>query len=149
MIEEHVLQEPEWIKQTLDVIVDSMLPLGFIGPLGYRWWEPGNLNNSAQGWQLAVYPTANRVLGGGPHDGQTFVSGFKLNVSKILAVFDKISVVEWAMPTRYNGDLDGPEFNVRGVIDDEHVWLRIFSLPPLDESASYLVNYATGEAQPI
>lgn len=147
MIEEHVIHEPPWIRALVeDVLVDSVQPLGFIGPLGYRYWEPGNQQNFFPGWQLAVYPTPNEVQGAVVHDGAKYVSGFRLNVGRILAAMSHVEMVAWNAPVEYTGDLDGPELSVQGQFAGKHVWLRVFNLPPSDEPASYYVNPATGEA---
>ena len=85
-IEEHVIDKPSWIDALVEVVLESMIPLGFIGPLGYRWWEPENPNNGYEGWQIIVFPTPNEAVGG-KHDGFKYVSGFQLNMGKILSGF--------------------------------------------------------------
>ena len=80
---------------------------------------------------------------------ELITSADKLDVLKITAFFEAISAVEWATPVRYNGDLDGPALSVHGRIEDVNVWLRVFSLPPSNEAASFLVNPQTGEAHSI
>jgi hypothetical protein len=145
--EVHTIEEPQWLRALVqDVLVDAVQPLGFIGPLGYRWWEPNNTENNFDGWQVAVYPTPNEVIGPTAFDGCKYVSGFRLNVWHILNCLTAVEGVAWHAPVQYNGYLDGPEISVRGMFAGKHVWIRFFQLPPPDEPASFLVNPATGQA---
>lgn len=146
MFEEHTIQEPLWLRSLIeDVVIGAVTPLGFIGPLGYRWWEPGNRDNTFDGWQIVVFPTPNEVRGPVPHDGCKYVSGFRLDVGQVIGVMTAVESVAWNSPTSYNGDLDGPELSVRGTFAGKHVWLRFFHLPPPDEPCSFYVNPATGQ----
>jgi hypothetical protein len=146
-IEEHVIQEPAWIKALVeDVLLPSMHPYGFIGPLGYRWWEPENPGNSFDGWQIAVFPTPNELRGPHPDDGCLYVNGFRLDVGKILSVLSEVQQVAWNSPTAYQGDLDGPELSLQGSFAGKVIWLRFFQIPPPDERPAYYVNPVTGEA---
>lgn len=145
-IEEHISEKPSWIDALVENVLDAMFPLGFIGPLGYRWWEPENPNNGFDGWQIVVFPTPNEAAGG-KHDGCKYVSGFHLNISQILASFNVVKAVVWNSPAQYNGDLDGPEFYIQGQFAGKDVWLRVFNLPPPDEPCSYVVNLETGAAR--
>lgn len=144
-IEEHVINSPEWIDTLVNKVLDAMTPLGFIGPLGYRWWEPDNLNNGYDGWQIVTFPTPNEAIGG-KHDGCKYVSGFYLDIRQVLDVFTSVKAVAWSNPTQYNGDLDGPEFYIQGQYEGKDVWLRVFNVPPQDEPCSYAVNLETGDA---
>jgi hypothetical protein len=141
--------EPDWIRALVnDVLVDAFQPLGFIGPLGYRVWHPGHLDNIFDGWQIAVYPVPNEVRGSHPHDGERFVNGFCLDVGQILRVITDLKSVAWNMPTSYNGELDGPELSLQGKFAGKQVWLRIFQMPPSDEPALYYIDPMTGKVQP-
>jgi hypothetical protein len=147
-LEEHTIREPSWIKALVyDVIVDAVQPLGFIGPLGYYWWQPGNDHNVFDGWQVVVFPAPYEIRGTSPHDGNKSVSGFRLNFSSILEVLSSVESVVWHSPVRYNGDLDGPELSVQGQFAGKRVWLRFFNLPPPDEPCSHYVDPTTGEAR--
>lgn len=147
-LEEHTIQEPYWIKALVDdVVIEAMQPHGFIGPLGYRWWEPDSPNNSFAGWQIVVFPTPNEVKGATAHDGSRYVSGFRLDVGRIIqAMGGTVESVVWNAPMQYNGDLDGPELSVQGQFAGRHIWLRFFHIPPPDEPPSFYVNPDSGEA---
>src|ERR1051326_9637118 len=82
-IEEHAVAQPPWIESLVALVMEAMTPLGFIGPLGYSWWEPGNPDSLFDGWTLVVYPTPNEAIGG-EHDGALFVNGFRLDIAGIL-----------------------------------------------------------------
>src|SRR4051794_2137678 len=115
MLEEHRIREPSWIKALVeDVLLDSFEPLGFIGPLGYRWWEPGSPDNTFDGWQIAVFPTPNEVRGPVAEDGCKHVAGFQLDVGRIVGVMAGVDHLVWNAPAQYNGDLDGPELGIKG-----------------------------------
>lgn len=146
-VEEHTVQEPAWVKALVEgVLLEAFQPLGFIGPLGYRWWEPGSPSNAFEGWQIAVFPTPNEVKGPVAQDGCRYVSGFRLDVGRIIGVMTSVDMLVWAAPAQYNGDLDGPEVSLRGMFVGKRVWLRVFHLPPPDEPTSFYVNPQTGEA---
>lgn len=146
MLEEHTVREPTWIRTLVDdVVMEAITPLGTIGPLGFRYWPPGQEDNTFDGWQVVIYPTPNEVRGPVPGDGCKTVSGFKLDVARIIGVMNHVDSVVWMSPVRYNGDLDGPEVSLRGTFIGKRVWLRFFHLPPADEPCTTAVNPATGQ----
>jgi hypothetical protein len=146
MVSEHAVIVPPWIAALVDVVVSAMTPLGFIGRLGYRWWEPENENNDRDCWQVYVFPTT-AVCKGGPNDGLEFTSGFTLDVSKLTDAVNHISEMAWHAPCQYTNDLDGPEFRIQGQFAGKEVRLRVFTLPPGDEPVSCSVDYSTGEVE--
>ena len=144
--EVHTIQEPAWLKALVeDVVVDAVVPLGFIGPLGYRYFEPQNPENSFDGWQVVIYPTPNEVRGPVANDGCKYVSGFCLDVGRIIEAMSQVDSVAWNAPVQYNGYLDGPEISVQGQFAGKHIWLRFFQLPPPDEPCFFYINPQTGE----
>ena len=136
---------PAWVDALVEVVRAAMEPLGFIGHLGYRLWEPCSPHNSFSGWMLAVFPTPNEWHGG-QHDGAVAVSGFKLDLKAVLGAFQSLDAVAWNNPVQYNGNLDGPELVVQGNVLGKRVLLRVYSLPPPDEPVSYVVDPSRGEA---
>lgn len=146
MIAEHTVETPCWIKALVEDLTDCVTPLGFIGPLGYRYWEPDDPANPADAWQLVVYPTPNEVRGPDANDGAMFVSGFRLDVGRIIGTFCEISEVVWSSPAKHGNNLDGPEISLKGRYTTKTVWLRFFSLPPPDEPPAYAVDPAAGTA---
>lgn len=144
---EHTVATPQWLVTFMDaVVIDCVSPMGFMGQLGYRYWPPDDANNPSSAWLVAVYPTPNEVRGQNRMDGAVFVSGFSLDVGKLIAAMGNVSDVVWNMPAKYNNDLDGPEISVRGTFAGKHVWLRFFHLPPPDEPPAFAVNPLTSEA---
>ena len=75
MIETHEVKKPAWIEALVEALVGSIDPHGFVGPIGYRYWEPGNPHAPGQAWQVAAYPTPNEAVSG-PLDGCKYVNGF-------------------------------------------------------------------------
>ena len=142
---EHPIRTPEWIKALVEnVLVDCVTPLGFMGPLGYRYWEPAAVDNQASCWQVAVYPTPNEVRGQDKLDGACYVTGFRFDVAKLIRGFSDVDELVWHSPAKYAGNLDGPELSVQGVFLGKRVWVRFFHLPPPDELPSYAVDPRTG-----
>ncbi len=140
----HVTEETPWVGAMLDVIVSALSPHDFFGPLSYRLWEPDPRTDGAEPhWVLAVFPTPFEHRGGA-EDGCRAVSGFTLDQKLLQGAFSSVNALAWHMPTRYNGDLDGPELRIRGVFCGRDVWLRIFHMPPPDEAASHVYEPATG-----
>jgi hypothetical protein len=146
-IEVHTLEQPAWIKALVDdVVLECIRPDGFMGPLAFAWWEPGNPDNTFSGWQIMVYPTPNELRGAHAEDGCRFVNGFRLDVGRIMQAMGPIEDVVWNTPTRYTGFLDGPELSVQGAFAGRHVLLRVFNLPPPGTRATYYVNPRDGSA---
>jgi len=146
-VSEHTVQTPDWIKALVEnVLIECVTPLGFMGPLGYRYWEPDNNDNAAKCWQVVVFPTPNEVRGQDKLDGAVFVSGFRFDVLRLMGAFSDVEDVVWCSPAKYNGTLDGPELSVRGLFLGKHVWVRFFHLPPPDESPAYAVDPRTNVA---
>ena len=144
---EHVVVTPTWIKVLVDdVLLDAVAPYGFIGPLGYRYTGPGESGNSFDGWTLFVYPVPSEIRGADQLDGAQFVSGFELDISRIIRNMAAIEEVVWRAPAKYNRELDGPEISVRGRFAEKRVWIRFFNLPPSDEPPAFAVDPATGVA---
>lgn len=144
-IDEHAIRKPEWLERLVELVLDCVTPFGFIGPIGYRWWDPGQFGNPYDAHQVAAFPTAY-VVDGGREDGERRVSGFDLDLSKLLSGFDEISSVAWHTPASYNGDLDGPEVRVQGRFAGTDACLRLFHVPPPDEPAYFAVT-PTGDAK--
>lgn len=146
MIVEHTVETPAWIKALVEDLAACVMPLGFIGPLGYRYWEPDDPQNQSEAWQLVVYPTPNEIRGSDRNDGAVFVSGFRLDVGRIVGMFCNVDEIVWATPARFSGNLDGPEISLKGRYTTKQIWLRFFHLPPPDESPAFAVNPQTGTA---
>ena len=139
MFDEYVVERPAWVEALVEVVREAVQPLGFIGHLGYRLWEPGSVYNIFDGWMLAVFPTANE-FSGGPDDGAHVVSGFRLDISHLTEVFSEVENLSWSAPAQYNEYLDGPEIVVQGTVLGKHVLLRVYSLPPPDEPVTYVID---------
>jgi len=139
----HDVARPHWLDALADAVIDLMTPLGVIGPLGFCWWEP---QGTATEWVVAVYPTPNE-LRGGQHDGCLTVSGFQLDVLKLISFFSSVAEVAWRSPVRCGEDFDGPELFVRGLFLGKTIRLRVFLFPPHDEPAGCIIDAATGQAR--
>jgi len=143
-VEVATVEHPQWMKALMEVVIECMEPLNIMGPLGYRFLEPEHPENEFEGWQIAVYPTANEVVGG-EQDGSFLFPGFALDIDTMLATFSSVEGVVWNNPVHYTGDLDGPNLSIQGTFTGVPLWLRIFHWPPGDEEASLLVDPASGE----
>lgn len=140
---EHTVITPAWITTLVnDLLVDAFVPLGFIGPLGFRYWAP----QEGGAWEVAVYPLPSEIRGSDKNDGNLFVSGFRLDLMKVLKALTDVEEVAWHSPARYNNDLDGPEISVRARFVGKPVNLRIFHMPPPDEPPAFAYNPQTREA---
>ena len=146
MIAEHTVETPSWLKALVDDLTECVVPLGFLGQLGYRYWEPDDPANAADAWQVVVYPTPNEVRGSDANDGAVFVSGFRLDVGRIIAMFNATEELVWASPANFSRNLDGPEISLKGRYTTKKVWLRFFSLPPQDEPPAFAVDPVAGVA---
>lgn len=144
-IAEHAVNHPAWVADLVDgVMVEAVTPLAFIGALGYQYWPPGTPGGRADAWVVVVYPSPNEVRGQDANDGALSVSGFKLDVWKVVRAFAEVEAVTWHAPTNYTGNLDGPELAVLGTYAGHRAEVRFFHLPPKNEPAAYAVDPRTG-----
>lgn len=127
----------------MDLLVESVQPLNLMGQMGYRYLEPGTIQNPTDYWVLAVYPIPNEAFGG-CHDGGLVYPGFSLDLGHFLEGFQGVEVLAWHAPSVYNGELDGPEVSVKGSFTGKRVWVRVFAHPPSDVSPSLVVDLANG-----
>lgn len=136
---------PVWLENLFQGVGNLVIPLGFIGELGFRYLEPDNPANTTQRWLLAVYLIPHE-LAGGKHDGSSVVAGFSLSITEVSKLFNVSSVV-WNVPRAYTDGLAGPEVWLEGVYDSGHgcfpVQLHIYSDPPKDEKPSVVLNTHT------
>lgn len=136
---------PAWVDALVEVVRGAMTPLGFIGYLGYRVWEPdARYNQNPDGWTVVVFPTPYE-WSGGAGDGGRGVSGFRLDVVPLLDAFTEVRQMAWSSPAQYNGDMDGPELTLTGTFLGKHVLLRVFNLPPPDEPTAFVYDPHKGE----
>lgn len=143
----HVIEHPAWIKILVeDVLMPTLTPLAFLGPLGFRYWRPDDPLNVGEHWTVAVYPTPTEVRGQHAADGAVFVAGFRLDIGKIVANMNAVDEVIWNSPQKYTGNLDGPEVSIRGRFAGHLVQIRFFHVPPPDELPAFAINPTTGEA---
>lgn len=144
-LEAHVVTPPAWMVALVDqVVLPAVVPYGPMGCLGYRWWHPGAADNAFDGWQVAVYPLAAEVKSE-RYDGGLLISGFNLEIQRILAAFAAVESVVWRAAARYNEPLEGPSIDVQGTFLGERLVLRVFPLPPPDEPPSHYLDPKTGD----
>ncbi len=127
----------------MDLLVASVQPLNLMGQMGYRYLEPGTLQNPTDYWVFAVYPTPNEAFGG-YHDGGLVYPGFSLDLGHFLEGFGATEDLVWHAPAVYNGELDGPEVSLKGSFTGRRVWVRVFAQPPSDVMPSLVVDLANG-----
>lgn len=136
---------PAWVEALVEAVREATAPLGFIGYLGYRLWEPdARYNQNPDGWTLAVFPTPYE-WSGGEGDGGRGVSGFNLDLLPLLDCFTEVRKMAWHSPVQYNGDMDGPEVIIEGTFLGKHVLLRVLNLPPPDEPTAFVYDPQKGE----
>jgi hypothetical protein len=148
--EESRIESPLWLKTLVEeVIMPAIAPLSFMGPLGYRCVEPDALKTGFNGWQVAVFPLSNRIVGANVNDGALAVSGFQLDVLRLTNNMRNLSRFEWRMPMSYSGDLDGPALLLEGEFLSRRLELTIFNLPPADEAPAFTINPVTKEIKKV
>lgn len=143
-VEIHTAEQPKWLDALVETVLECVTPDdSFMGPLGYRWWEPDNAYSLCPDWVLAVYPTPYDARGGAA-DGGRCVSGFSLDVKRLAQAFAEVNELRWDAPVRYYGDLDCPALTICGKFAGKKVQLRVFHLPPSDEPSACAVDAKSG-----
>ena len=141
---------PSWLIKLFKDVGNLVIPLGFIGDLGFRYLSPDDPANTTKRWLLALYLVPHE-LAGGKHDGSAAVAGFSLSITELSKLFLEVSSVTWRVPRFYTDGLTGPEVWLEGVYNagsSEETWLpavqlHIYSEPPNDEKPSVILNTQT------
>ena len=137
---------PSWLIRLFKEAGNLVIPLGFIGDLGFRYLSPNDPANTTQRWLLALYLIPHE-LAGGKHDGSSVVAGFSLSITELSKLFIEVSSVVWRVPRFYTDGLAGPEVWLEGVYDSGEecvaVQLHLYSEPPNDEKPSVILNTHT------
>ncbi len=144
MIEALDVQTPPWIAALVEVVKEATAPLWFMGPLGYRWWEPGNPHSQCSDWLIITYP-APYLVEGGAVDGGRCSTGFQLDVSALLEAFSSVSDVQWHAPVGTVSPADCPSLRVHGCFAGKQVHLCVNQFPPEDEPEAFIYNAQTSE----
>src|SRR4051812_22345516 len=127
-VEEHVVTPPAWMVALVEeVVLPAVTPTGAMGCLGYRWGGPAAAGNVFAGWQVAVYPLAAEIKAPGKYDGALMISGFSLDLHRIMTAFMAVESVVWQAVAQYNGPLEGPCLDVQGTFLGERLLLRVFT----------------------
>lgn len=137
------VKTPEWLEELVRRLGELLRPLGFIGELGFRYLSPDAGANTTQRWLLAVYVVPHE-LAGGKQDGSLVMSGFCINIKKLISLFSEISTLEWRVPKSYTDGLAGPEVWLEGLYAEGiPVQLHIYAEPPSDESPTLVLDVTT------
>ena len=133
-----------WLVNFISEVSSCILPLGFIGQLGFRYSEPLSIRNCLDRWIIWVYLVPHE-LSGGRHDGMAVVSGFRLNIQQLLTRFSEVTALEWKVTRGYTDGLAGPEVWLEGELlkDDVPVQFHFFSEPPSDELPDLVLDVHT------
>lgn len=138
---------PNWLSELFQSVGDLVIPLGFIGELGFRYLSPDDPANTTNRWLLAAYLIPHE-LAGGKHDGSSVVAGFSLSITELSKLFLQVDSVVWKVPRAYTDGLCGPEVWLEGTYDSGHcppwpVQLHFYAEPPQDESPAVILNTHT------
>ena len=134
---------PEWVKDLIREVSEEIRPLGFIGQIGFRYLPPDVPQNTLKHWVIGVYLVPHE-LAGGSHDGAAAVSGFCLNIFKVIALFSELLTLEWRVPRGYTDGLAGPEVWLEGLYrGKQRVQLHVYADPPSDEAPALVLDVTT------
>lgn len=133
---------PEWLCNFIQEIGKQFRPLGFIGQLGFRYLAPDAQDNTTKRWLVGVYLVPYE-LSGGKNDGAAVISGFCLNLQKLIAIFSTLETLEWRVPRGYTDGLSGPEVWLEGTVNGLLVQLHVYADCPSDELPALVMDVAT------
>jgi hypothetical protein len=140
---EFTFDTPTWLGELIRNVGDLINPMGFIGQLGFRYLSPEAEKNNTKRWLIGIYIVPHELVGG-KQDGASSVSGFCLDLSKLLALFDDITLLEWRVPRRYSDGLSGPEIWLEGYYMGKNpVQLHIYADSPADEKPELTLDVST------
>lgn len=121
----------------------QIIPLGFIGQLGFRYLAPHVSQNYSDRWLIAVYLVPHEIAGG-RYDGAAVVSGFCFNILGLFSLFSRVSTLEWRVPRGYTNGLAGPEVWLEGLYNGtQRIQLHIYAEPPSDEAPTIVLDVTT------
>jgi hypothetical protein len=120
-------QPPAWMAALVDMVADCLETHSPMGPLGFRYLEEEALG------ELVVYPTPVELIGGAA-DGTVVIPGFSLDLQALLAVFERVTGLQWCAHGFGPHDPEGPCVSLEGIYQGHPVWLRMLAEPPEDEA---------------
>lgn len=96
---------------------------------------------------VAIFPTRAELLEPGPDDGKRFRVAFSFCLPMASEVFDDEPHIDWVVPSRYDGMLDGPHICLTGAYHRHPVAVYVYDRPPKDYPTVTVFESETGNCR--
>ncbi len=121
------MREPAWVMTLLTEVAACIQPeIERIG-LGHFY---GPRPRRGKPYGVCIFPTRVEIVQRGPDDGRRFRVDIRVCLSAVSDLFDKEPHIDWTVPVRYDGCLDGPRVTMAGSYRRHLVDLVLFDRAP-------------------
>ena len=119
---------PQWLTRFVTSVAELFEPLTDIGRVGY------DCQADELGWLVTMYLGTTEIIGG-PKDGQIEHASFKIDLSRIVALFRRLDRLEWYSVANTNADQFDETtrslVSAHGTLDeDQCIRLELLHVPP-------------------
>ncbi len=121
-------RRPEWLRHLVQQVADLFEPLCDVARVGY------DCRLDEQGWLVRMYLGTSEIIGG-PRDGQIEHASFRLDITRLIPLFDAIDRLEWYSIS--NADPDSGDPGTRCLLTltgrtptEDRVQLELLAEPP-------------------
>ncbi len=118
-------QPPEWIVELTERALAEIHAVDLLSPIGchYFW------NKFGQQWEVTLFAARTEIVGG-EYDGSQSASKFSVDLTALLAIFDRVHSFHWQALSQGEDDELGSHISLEGIYQDHNVWLRIPAMAP-------------------
>lgn len=81
-------RRPDWLKALIEQVAELFDPLSDVARAGY------DCRLDEHGWLVRMYLGTSEIIGG-PKDGQIEHASFRLDINRLLTVFESVERLEW------------------------------------------------------
>lgn len=134
---------PQWVTRLIDEVAELFEPVAGVARVGYEC----RLDDDC--WSVGMYLGTNEVIGG-RNDGMSRYIDFQFDILQVLDFFTEVqrcSLDSYVEPTVRESDVPASFLTVEGLIADEPLRLRIFSIPP-EVAGPGLREFPNGQTEP-
>lgn len=119
---------PQWLRDFIRTAAETFEPLEFSGRVGF------DCQLGEQTWIVTMYLGTTEIIGG-PKDGQIDHVSFRVDMTRLTGLFNRIQRLEWYSVSNQNDDRFNDStrslISIVGTLSDEQtIQLELLATPP-------------------